>query len=155
MFVHVGKRKRKSKGSAKTQDVEMAQADDGTKESTKIIEDDGQDVPTREKRVRGTKAEIRKIPVPPHRYSPLKDNWVKIFTPIVKQLHLQIRFNLKSRNVEIRNSTDSDDLTNLQKTNITILRASSPFPGPAIKQEFESRYRNKDRCHKENSAFKK
>lgn len=114
-FTQVGKRKRKSKGSAKTQDVEMAQADDGTKESTKITEDDGQDVPTREKRVRGTKAEIRKIPVPPHRYSPLKDNWVKIFTPIVKQLHLQIRFNLKSRNVEIRNSSDSDDLTNLQK----------------------------------------
>ncbi|VDK17665.1 unnamed protein product [Anisakis simplex] len=115
LTLQVGKRKRKSKGSAKTQDVEMAQADDGTKESTKITEDDGQDVPTREKRVRGTKAEIRKIPVPPHRYSPLKDNWVKIFTPIVKQLHLQIRFNLKSRNVEIRNSTDSDDLTNLQK----------------------------------------
>jgi len=58
---------------------------------------------------------VRKIPVPPHRYSPLKDNWAKIFAPVVQHLHLQIRFNLKSRNVEIRNSKDSEDIANLQK----------------------------------------
>uniref|UniRef100_A0A9J2PX85 K Homology domain-containing protein n=1 Tax=Ascaris lumbricoides TaxID=6252 RepID=A0A9J2PX85_ASCLU len=100
-FTQVGRRKRKS---------------DDKKNNTKDVEMEEESVePLSEKRSRGTKAEIRKIPVPPHRYSPLKDNWVKIFTPIVKQLHLQIRFNLKSRNVEIRNSPDSDDLTNLQK----------------------------------------
>uniref|UniRef100_A0A915BWW2 RNA-binding protein pno-1 n=2 Tax=Parascaris univalens TaxID=6257 RepID=A0A915BWW2_PARUN len=100
-FTQVERRKRKSDGRKNdANDVEMEE------ESVE---------PISEKRSRGTKAEIRKIPVPPHRYSPLKDNWVKIFTPIVKQLHLQIRFNLKSRNVEIRNSPDSDDLTNLQK----------------------------------------
>jgi len=27
---------------------------------------------------------------------------MKIFTPIVEHLHLQVRFNLKSRNVEIK-----------------------------------------------------
>ena len=46
--------------------------------------------------------EFRKVPVPPHRYTPLKDSWMKIFTPVVEQLHLQIRFNLKTRNVEIK-----------------------------------------------------
>ncbi|VDM45039.1 unnamed protein product [Toxocara canis] len=101
-FTQVGKRKRRSEGKRNAvEDVEMADGESAE--------------PIREKRARGTKAEVRKIAVPPHRYSPLKDNWVKIFTPIVKQLHLQIRFNLKSRNVEIRNSPDSDDLTNLQK----------------------------------------
>lgn len=46
--------------------------------------------------------EMRKIPVPAHRYTPLKDNWLKIFTPIVENLQLQVRFNLKTRNVEIK-----------------------------------------------------
>lgn len=43
--------------------------------------------------------EIRKIAVPAHRYSPLKENWMKIFSPVVEHLHLQIRFNLKIRQV--------------------------------------------------------
>ena len=50
----------------------------------------------------GGKSEMRKIPVPPHRYTPLKENWMKIFTPVVEQLKLQIRFNLNARKVEIR-----------------------------------------------------
>ncbi|VBB27922.1 unnamed protein product [Acanthocheilonema viteae] len=37
-----------------------------------------------------TNAEVRKVPVPPHRYSPLKEHWAKIVLPVVKQLHLQI-----------------------------------------------------------------
>lgn len=46
--------------------------------------------------------EMRKIPVPPNRYTPLKENWMKIFTPVVQHLNLNIRFNLRSRMVEIR-----------------------------------------------------
>ena len=42
------------------------------------------------------------MPVPPHRFTPLKENWMKIFTPIVEHLKLQIRLNLKTRNVEIK-----------------------------------------------------
>lgn len=45
---------------------------------------------------------MRKIPVPANRYTPLKENWMKIFTPIVDHLHLQIKFNLKTRMIEIR-----------------------------------------------------
>jgi RNA-binding protein PNO1 len=48
------------------------------------------------------KVERRKVPVPPNRYTPLKENWMKIFEPVVEHLHLQIRFNLGSRNVEIK-----------------------------------------------------
>lgn len=51
--------------------------------------------------------EMRKIAVPAHRYTPLKDNWLKIFTPIVENLQLQVRFNLKTRNVEIKVSFPS------------------------------------------------
>nr|ACO10927.1 RNA-binding protein pno1 [Caligus rogercresseyi] len=59
--------------------------------------------------------EVRKVPVPNHRYTPLKENWLKIFSPVVEILKLQIRFNLKSRNVEIRNSSNTQDLNHLQK----------------------------------------
>lgn len=59
--------------------------------------------------------EMRKIPVPAHRYTPLKDNWLKIFTPIVENLQLQVRFNLKTRNVEIKTCKETQDITSLQK----------------------------------------
>uniref|UniRef100_A0A2K5E3S5 Uncharacterized protein n=1 Tax=Aotus nancymaae TaxID=37293 RepID=A0A2K5E3S5_AOTNA len=55
------------------------------------------------------KEETRKIPVPANRYTPSKENWMKIFTPIVEHLGLQIRFNLQSRNVEIGTCKETRD----------------------------------------------
>jgi len=65
--------------------------------------------------LQGGKSEFRKVPVPPHRYTPLKENWMKIFTPVVEHLHLQIRFNLAKRTVEIRTCPDTKDAGALQK----------------------------------------
>lgn len=62
-----------------------------------------------------TNVETRYVPVPSHRYTPLKKNWAKIFTPLVEHLGLQVRFNLKTRNVEIRPSPTMSDVGNLQK----------------------------------------
>jgi RNA-binding protein PNO1 len=67
----------------------------------------------KEKLADGT--EVRKVPVPQHRYSPLKENWMKLFEPIVEHLKLQVRFNLKSKMVEIRTCKDTTDIQNLQK----------------------------------------
>ncbi|XP_075158315.1 RNA-binding protein pno1 [Haematobia irritans] len=68
--------------------------------------------PPKAKRI---KSEMRKIAVPPHRYSSLKEHWMKIFTPIVEHMKLQIRFNMKARQVEIRISPETPDISNLQK----------------------------------------
>ena len=87
----------------------MEVTEDGTKVETKSAFPPVK----REKLSDGT--EVRKVPVPSHRYSPLKENWLKIFTPVVEHLHLQMRFNLKSRNVEIRTCKDTEDEGNLQK----------------------------------------
>lgn len=59
--------------------------------------------------------DMRKIPVPAHRYTPLKENWLKIFTPIVENLQLQVRFNLKTRNVEIKTCKETQDISSLTK----------------------------------------
>ncbi|KAI8128284.1 hypothetical protein FF38_04845 [Lucilia cuprina] len=69
-------------------------------------------LPPKAKRV---KSEMRKIAVPPHRYSSLKEHWMKIFTPIVEHMKLQIRFNMKAKQVEIRISPETPDISNLQK----------------------------------------
>ncbi|XP_056616649.1 RNA-binding protein PNO1 [Triplophysa dalaica] len=65
--------------------------------------------------LRGGVDEMRKVPVPAHRYTPLKENWLKIFTPIVENLQLQVRFNLKTRNVEIKTCKETQEISALTK----------------------------------------
>jgi len=53
------------------------------------------------------KNEFRRIPVPAHRMSPLRRDWVAMYTPMVEHLGLQVRMNEKRRCVEIRVSLAS------------------------------------------------
>ncbi|KAI0404864.1 eukaryotic type KH-domain (KH-domain type I) [Xylaria palmicola] len=50
------------------------------------------------------RAQSRKVPVPPHRFSPLKTNWPQIYPPLVEHLKLAVRMNVKNKAVELRNS---------------------------------------------------
>ena len=45
--------------------------------------------------------------MPPHRYTPLKENWELIYEPLVEQMGLQVRMNVKKRTVELRVSIRS------------------------------------------------
>lgn len=45
---------------------------------------------------------MRKVRVPAHRYTPLKENWEALMAPIVGPLKLQIRMNTRSRTVELK-----------------------------------------------------
>lgn len=60
-------------------------------------------------------SEIRRVRVPPNRYTPLRDNWEHIMTPIVKYMKLQIRMNTKRRCVELKASQHTVDPDALQK----------------------------------------
>lgn len=53
------------------------------------------------------KNEFRRVPIPPHRFSPLKRDWVQLYTPLVENLGLQVRMNQKRRCVELRVSPES------------------------------------------------
>ena len=85
-------------------------------ETTEITEESSK--PSRpEKKVKTNDygIETRKIAVPKHRFAPLKENWLKIFNPVVEHLKLQIRFNLKTRNVEIRTGKETQNISDVQK----------------------------------------
>merc|ERR1719378_1656866 len=62
-----------------------------------------------------TEDSFRKVPVPNNWYTPLKQNWEKIYTPIVEHLKLQVRFNLQTRNVEIKTCDETKTVGSLQK----------------------------------------
>ncbi|KAK7184814.1 pre-rRNA-processing protein PNO1 [Paraphaeosphaeria sporulosa] len=87
---------------------------------------DAQDVPTTDESGRPVfpksgviplafKRERRNVPVPPHRMSPLKTNWPKIYPPLVEHLKLQVRMNTSKKSVEMRTSSATTDTGALQK----------------------------------------
>ncbi|KAL7629551.1 pre-rRNA-processing protein pno1 [Parahypoxylon ruwenzoriense] len=61
--------------------------------------------------------QTRKVPIPPHRFAPLKSAWAKLYPPLVEHLKLQVRVNVKQRRVELRTSrhTGADAGGALQK----------------------------------------
>lgn len=64
---------------------------------------------------RAVRIENRKVPIPPHRMTPLKAYWPKIYPPLVEHLKLQVRMNVKARAVELRTSKFTTDPGALQK----------------------------------------
>ncbi|KAF9484662.1 hypothetical protein BDN70DRAFT_81956 [Pholiota conissans] len=61
------------------------------------------------------KSETRRIPIPPHRMTPLKKDWLNIFGPLTEILGLQVRMNVQRRCVEIRTSKQTKDIGAIQK----------------------------------------
>ena len=48
------------------------------------------------------KDEYRRVPVPRHRFTPLKQQWDSILKTLVEHMKLQVRMNTKRRAIEIR-----------------------------------------------------
>jgi len=48
------------------------------------------------------KSETRRIPIPPHRMTPLTKDWINIFSPLTEMLGLQVRMNVPRKAVEMR-----------------------------------------------------
>ena len=86
------------------EDTEMQIDEDGRPKFPPAKHVDGQHI-----------SETRKVPIPPHRMTPLKSSWPKIYPPLVEHLKLQVRMNIKSRAVELRTSKHTIDSGALQK----------------------------------------
>lgn len=61
------------------------------------------------------KIEFRRVSVPQHRMTPLKNNWLALYKPVTENLKLDMRMNLKTRKVEIKTTEKTTDGGNLQK----------------------------------------
>ncbi|OXG88636.1 pre-rRNA-processing protein PNO1 [Cryptococcus neoformans Gb118] len=61
------------------------------------------------------KNEFRRIPIPPHRMTPLKRDWVNLYTPMVEMLGLQVRMNPQRKAVELKTSGHTVDSGAIQK----------------------------------------
>jgi len=64
---------------------------------------------------RGGKVEYRRVRCPKHRYTPLRNDWEQILMPLVQFLKLQVRFNTKTRSIEMKTSPHTIDSGALQK----------------------------------------
>lgn len=65
----------------------------------------------------GRKAsEYRRVRVPPHRFTPLRSQWETLIAPVVEHMKLQVRFNTKTRSVELKTSAETLESSALQKS---------------------------------------
>ncbi|KAG9246664.1 hypothetical protein BJ878DRAFT_436774 [Calycina marina] len=88
----------------------------GAEDSEMFVDEEGKPRFPAQKNINGpTKIENRKVPIPPHRISPLKASWAKIYPPLVEHLKLQVRMNIKSKCVELRTYKSTTDPGALQK----------------------------------------
>lgn len=63
----------------------------------------------------GPRTQFRRLAVPTHRFTPLKENWLALYKPVTEQLKLDMRMNLKTRKVEIKTTKETADVGHLQK----------------------------------------
>ncbi|CAO2182658.1 unnamed protein product [Urochloa humidicola] len=64
----------------------------------------------------GGRPQFRKVPVPQHRFAPLKRCWMEIYTPVYEHMKVNIRMNIKARRVEeLKTRKDTPDVSNLKK----------------------------------------
>ncbi|KAJ2382569.1 pre-rRNA-processing protein pno1, partial [Coemansia sp. RSA 2559] len=93
----------------------ISKATQSTNNTGGVQKDKPDFAPLSAKEVRDKRNEFQRIRVPPHRFSPLKNDWLKIYSPVVEYLKLQIRMNPKSRMIEIRTCEATEDVGAIQK----------------------------------------
>ena len=64
----------------------------------------------------GKKCEYRKVNVPQHRFTPLKEHWLALYEPVTKQMKIDMRMNLKTKKVELKTTQATEDEGALQKS---------------------------------------
>jgi RNA-binding protein PNO1 len=61
------------------------------------------------------RVEFRRVPVPQHRLTPLRNAWMDLYTPITQHLKLDMRMNLRTKRVEIKTTKQTPSADLLQR----------------------------------------
>jgi len=91
--------------------------------------------------------ESRTIPIPPHRFTPLRQSWPKLYSPLVEHLKLQVRVNVKRKAVDLRTSKATNDSSALQKGSVSTVSSFSFFFGLVLGCQGHSANRIQRRLH--------
>lgn len=73
-------------------------------------------------------AQTRVVPVRPARMKSMKDEWMKIYTPVVEICKVQIRMNIRGRAVEMRTCEHTEDPSHLERSAQYIEAINAGFP---------------------------
>nr|AAC47659.1 unknown [Antonospora locustae] len=60
------------------------------------------------------------VDVPVHKIGAIKRDWFKIYTPVVELCKLQIRMNLKTRRVDLRTCSETENSTFLERAHVLV-----------------------------------
>ena len=60
-----------------------------------------------------TQVMFRRVPVPAHRFTPLKEKWMDLYQPIVKHMKLQIRYRQRQRQRQTQTERIADEPAHL------------------------------------------
>lgn len=84
-------------------------------EPVKTAEEVPQFAPLSAEEMTDGRVEYRKVRIPAHRYTPLRKNWEALISPLTQQLKLQVRFNPRTRSVELKSCPSTIDPGAIQK----------------------------------------
>ncbi|KAF2351815.1 K domain type 1 [Trinorchestia longiramus] len=59
--------------------------------------------------------EERRVRIPQHRMTPLRNNWKKLYDPLVTHLKLAVKFNPKTKIVHLKTTQHTEEVSSLQK----------------------------------------
>jgi RNA-binding protein PNO1 len=63
----------------------------------------------------GGRVEFRRVAVPQHRLTPLRNAWMDLYAPITQHLKLDMRMNLRTKRVEIKTTAETPSADLLQR----------------------------------------
>lgn len=72
--------------------------------------------PLSAQQMNGGVEQYARVNVPPNRYTPLKNQWMDIYNPIVQHMKLNIRFDPKKRAIELKTCELTESAAALQKS---------------------------------------